>query len=184
MRPNKLLRVLREELHGLHPRLLLIQILCALLPIHVGSRLRVYALRAAGFRLGHGCVIWGMPTITGEGALHTRLTIGRRCLINIECLFDVGETITIGDGVAIGHQVMILTTSHKIATSEFRAGPTYAQPVVVQEGAWLGARAVILPGVTIGAGAIVAAGAVVTKDVPANTLVAGVPAQFIKSLTA
>lgn len=179
---EKLLHVAREETSGLHPRLLLTQMCCALLPSHVGSRLRVYALRAAGFRIGHGSVMWGMPRITGNRDLYTRLSFGRRCLVNVGCFFDLGASITIGDGVALGHQVMILTTSHAFGPAEFRAGPTYTKPVVIQDGAWLGARVLVLPGVTIGAGAVVAAGAVVTRDIPANALVAGVPAHPIRSL--
>lgn len=182
MFPAKLLRVAREEFSGLHPRLLLAQMLCAALPIHVGSRLRAYALRAAGFQIGRGCVVWGMPRITGEHGLYSRLAIGHGCLINVGCFFDLGAPITLGDRVGIGHEVMILTTSHAIGPMEFRTGAVYARPVVIHSGAWVGARATLLPGITIGAGAVIAAGAVVTKDVPANTLVAGAPARPVKEL--
>lgn len=155
---------------------------CALLPSHVGSRLRVYALRAAGFQIGHGSVMWGMPTITGARQLYSNLILGRGCLINVGCFFDLGAPITIGDNVALGHQVMILTTSHVLGAAEFRAGPPFTRPVVIQAGAWLGARALVLPGVTIGAGAVVAAGAVVTKDLPPNSMAAGIPARVTKEL--
>ena len=179
---HKLARVIREELSGLHLRLVLARMFLAPLPIHVGSRVRVYILRLAGFHIGPGCVMWGTPTITGDGDLYRKLTIGQGCWFNVACFFDLGAPISIGDQVAIGHQVMILTTSHKIGPQGQRAAALEARPVTINSGVWLGARCTILPGVTIGAGAIVAAGAVVSRDVPPNTMVAGIPARVIKSL--
>ena len=179
---RKLGRVIREELSGLHLRLLLARILLVPLPIHVGSRARVHALRLAGFSIGPGCVMWGTPAITGGRDLYRKLTIGQGCWVNVGSFFDLGASITIGDRVAIGHQVMILTTSHEIGPHDQRAAALETKPVIIGEGAWLGARCTILPGVNIGAGAIVAAGAVVSRDVPPNTMVAGIPARCIKSL--
>jgi maltose O-acetyltransferase len=179
---HKLARVIREELSGLHLRLLLARFLLAPLPIHIGSRVRVYVLRLAGFQVGPGCVMWGTPTITGSGDLYRKLTIGQGCWFNVDCFFDLGAAINIGDQVAIGHQVMILTTSHEIGAPSRRAAALEARPVIINAGAWLGARCTILPGVTIGAGAIIAAGSVVSRNVPPNTMVAGIPARVIKSL--
>jgi maltose O-acetyltransferase len=179
---RKLARVFREEISGLHLKLLLARLILAPLPIHVGSRLRVYVLRLAGFHIGHGCVMWSTPTITGDGDLYRKLRIGQGCWLNIGAFFDLGASITIGDRVAIGHQVMILTTSHEIGPRGQRAAALETKPVNIGEGAWLGARCTILPGVTIGAGAIVAAGAMVSRDVPPNAMVAGIPARVIKSL--
>ena len=179
---HKLARIIREELSGLHLRLLLARMLLAPLPIHVGSRVRVYILRLAGFQIGPGCVMWGTPTITGDGDLYRKLIIGQGCWFNIECFLDLGAPISIGDHVAIGHQVMLLTTSHEIGPQGRRAAALDARTVTINSGTWLGARCTILPGVTIGAGAIVAAGAVVSRDVPPNTMVAGIPARVIKSL--
>jgi maltose O-acetyltransferase len=176
------MRVIREELSGLHLRLRLARLLLAPLPIHVGSRLRVYILRLAGFQIGPGSVIWGTPTITGDDNLYCKLTIGRGCWVNVGCFFDLGAPITIGDQVAIGHQVVILTSSHEVGTQVRRAAALYAKPVSIGAGAWLGARCTILPGVSIGAGSIVAAGAVVNRDVPPNAMVAGVPARVVKTL--
>ena len=180
---SKLLRVIREELGGLrHLRLHLVRLLLAPLPFYCGNRLRVYGLRLAGFQIGQGSVIWGMPTITGNENLYRKLTIGQRCLINVECFFDLGAPITIGDHVSIGHQVLILTTSHEVGSHDRRATRLYTKPVTIGSGAWLGSRCTILPGVSVGAGAIVAAGAVVNHDVPPNSLVAGVPAGIVKTL--
>jgi maltose O-acetyltransferase len=126
--------------------------------------------------------MWGTPTITGGRDLYRKLTIGQGCWFNVDCFFDLGASINIGDHVAIGHQVMILTTSHEIGPPEQRAAALETRPVRIESGAWLGARCTILPGVTIGAGAIVAAGAVVSRDVSPNTMVVGIPARAIKSL--
>jgi maltose O-acetyltransferase len=178
----KLTKVIREELSGLHLRLFLARVLLAPLPIHVGSRLRVYVLRLAGFQIGHGCVIWGLPTITGNSDLYSNLAIGRECLVNVQCFFDLGAPITIGDRAALGHQVVVLTTSHHVGQPGRRAGAAYTKPVTIGEGAWLGARCTIFPGVNIGTGAVVAAGAIVNQDVPPNTLVAGIPARVMKTL--
>jgi maltose O-acetyltransferase len=151
--------------------------------LHVGSRFRAAVLRLAGFNIGPGTLFWGTPTITGNGDLYRRLVIGRECWINAGCFFDLGEQITIGDRVAFGQQVMLLTNAHEIAGSDRRAGRLHARPIIIEDGAWVSTRATILPGITIGAAAVVAAGAVVTRDVPPHTLVAGIPARPIKELT-
>ncbi|MBX3013824.1 MAG: acyltransferase [Caldilineaceae bacterium] len=175
--------VLREEVAEYHLRLQLAQLLMAPLPPHVGNRLRAALLRLIGFRIGRGTVFWGTPTITGSGALYSRLTIGEACWINGGCFLNLGASITIGNHVAIGHQVMLLTDTHAIGDATRRAGPLYAQPIQIHDGAWIGARSTLLPGVTIGEGAVVAAGALVTKAVPSHALVAGVPARLLRALT-
>ncbi len=179
---NRLLTVLGEELAGVHPRLLLAQILMAPFPPYAGSRLRAAALRLAGFHIGPGVVFWGAPTITGDGDLYSRLHVGRECWFNAGCFLNLGAAIRIGDRVSIGHQAMFLTDTHQLGDATRRAGPLRAAPITIGDGAWLGARCTILPGVNIGAGAIVAAGAVVTRDAPANTLVGGIPAVVLRSL--
>jgi maltose O-acetyltransferase len=175
-------QLLREEFAGLHLRLLLARLLLGLLPIHVGGRMRTLILRLAGFRIGHGTVMAGTPIITGDGNLYGNLVIGEGCWINIGCLFDLGAAISIGSKVSIGHDVLLLTTSHEVGTSRKRALAPIARPVSIGSGVWLGSRSTILPGVTIGAGAIVAAGSMVHQDVPPNTVVAGVPARVVKDL--
>lgn len=181
--PGKLARVIREELQGCHPRLILAQWLAAALPPFVGSRLRAYALRAAGLQIGHGTVFWGGVTFTGSGDIRRRLSIGSGCVFNAGCFFDLEAPITIGDRVALGHQVLLLTSTHQIGPAEQRASYELLRaPVSIGDGAWLGSRCMVLPGVQIGSGAVVAAGAVVNRDVPAGLLVAGVPARPVRSL--
>jgi maltose O-acetyltransferase len=178
----KIWSLLRAEFEGLHLRLLLAQILLAPLPIHVGGRLRAYVLKLVGFRIGRGTVLAGMPVITLGGNGYNNLVIGQGCWINIGCLFDLGAEIRIGDRVSIGHGAIILTCSHEVGTTEQRAFKLFNKPVSIGSGAWLGSRTTILPGVTVGAGAIVAAGSVVHQDVPPNTVVAGVPARIARDL--
>lgn len=108
------------------------------------------------------------------------ITIGKNVFINHACSFlDLGG-ITIEDSVLIGPRVNLVTENHPSDPAERRSLMT--KPIVIKRNAWLGANATILPGVTIGENAIVAAGAVVSKDVPANTIVGGVPAKFIKAI--
>ena len=111
-----------------------------------------------------------------------KLVTGAVCWIGRNCYFDFAETVTLGDDVVVGHGVSFITAKHQIGKSTRRAGPPHGCPIVIGSGAWIGANATILPGVTVGRGAIVAAGAVVTKDVPSDTIVAGVPARIVKEL--
>ena len=177
---HKLRHVLREETEGLHIKLLLGKLVLRLLPPYVGSRLRVRILRWVGFDIGHGTVMSGTPIISGVGPIYNRLRVGNDCYFNVDSFFDLSAPITIGDYVRLGHQVMLMTNTHKMGESICRAGDLECFPVTIGRGAWLGARCTILPGVTVGEGAVVAAGAVVTKDVPPNCIVGGVPAKLIK----
>ena len=106
--------------------------------------------------------------------------IGENVFINANCVMQDQGGVYIGDNAFIGHNVCILTLNHDF-DPEKRAN-LYPNPVHIGNSAWLGSNATILPGITIGDGAVVAAGAVVTKDVPANTIVAGVPAKIIKKV--
>jgi len=179
---GRLGRVLGEEFHGLRMRLLLLRLLLSPLPIHVGGRLRALGMKLAGFRIGYGTIFAGTPTITGGHDMYRKLSIGRQCWFNVGCFFDLGSTISVGENVSFGHDVIVLTSSHVIGPSSGRAAGLRYKPVVIGNGAWLGARCTILPGVRVGAGAIVAAGAVVHADVPPDTLVAGVPARVVRQL--
>ena len=107
--------------------------------------------------------------------------IGQRVFINSGCkMQDQGE-IYIGDDVLIGHNACLLTLNHEM-DPENRAD-MHPKPIHIEDKVWLGSNVTVLPGVTIGEGAIVAAGAVVTKDVESNTIVGGVPAKIIKRIS-
>ncbi len=107
------------------------------------------------------------------------LTLGRGVFINLGCRFQDTGGITIGDGTLIGHGSTLTTLNHDV-DPERRADMVPA-PIRIGRKVWLGAAVTVVPGVTIGDGAIVGAGAVVTKDVPANAIVAGVPAKLIRT---
>lgn len=108
------------------------------------------------------------------------IQIGKNVFINHACSFlDMGG-ITILDDVLIGPKVNLITENHPLDPANRRA--LICKPIVIKRNAWIGAAATILPGVTIGEHAVVAAGAVVSKDVPDNTIVAGVPAKVIKTI--
>lgn len=139
-------------------------------------------MRLTGIDIGDGAIVLGLPTMSGIGPIHERLAIGRGAGFNAGCHFDLNDTITIEDGAGLGQQVMILTATHAQGGSENRAGPPTTAPVRICSGAWVGARSIILPGVTIGAGSIIGAGAVVAKDIPANVIAGGVPAKVIREL--
>lgn len=109
------------------------------------------------------------------------ISIGKNVFINHACSFlDMGG-ITIEDDVMIGPKVNLISENHPLEPVNRKA--MLCQPVIIKRNAWIGAAATILPGVTIGEHAVVAAGAVVAKDVPGHTVVAGVPARVIKSIS-
>ncbi|MBK8904163.1 MAG: acyltransferase [Anaerolineaceae bacterium] len=176
------MQVVYEEISLLHPRIRIANLLTAPLPYYVGCRWRAQVLRLVGFQIGKGTTFFGMPSITGMKDLYKNLTIGENCIFNFGCSLEVGENLTIGNFVSMGHEVMILTSTHEIGSRFHRLGPILAKPVTIEDGVWLGSRSMVLPGVTVGAGSVVAAGAIVTKDVPPNTIVAGVPATVKKEL--
>ena len=108
------------------------------------------------------------------------IKIGKGVFINHACTFlDLGG-ITIEDDVQIGPKVNLITENHPVDPSKRKY--LDLKPILIKRNAWIGAGATILPGVTIGENAIVAAGAVVNKDVPDNCIVGGIPAKFIKAI--
>lgn len=106
--------------------------------------------------------------------------IGKHVFINMGCKFQDQGGIFIGDGVLIGHNVVLATLNH--AMQPERRSDMLPAPIHIGKRVWIGSNATVLPGVTIGDGAVVAAGAVVTRDVPANTVVGGVPAKVIRHI--
>ncbi|WP_336514155.1 DapH/DapD/GlmU-related protein [Pollutibacter soli] len=107
-------------------------------------------------------------------------SIGKNVFINFNCTFLTLGGIVIEDDVLIGPGVKITSEGHPLSPAERQS--LIPGKVHIKQNAWIGAGAIILPGITIGENAVVAAGAVVTKDVPAGTVAAGVPAKIIKSI--
>lgn len=106
------------------------------------------------------------------------ITIGKNVFLNTSCHFQDQGGITIGDGTLIGHNVVLATLNHNEDPDQ--RNETIPAPIVIGKNVWIGANATVTPGVTIGDGAIVAAGAVVTRDVPSNMVVGGVPARVLR----
>src|SRR6202045_3559238 len=119
-----------------------------------------------------------IPPFYTTGGIDIR--IGRRVFVNQNCRFyDLGG-LDIADDVMIGPNVSIITMGHPLEPSQRRV-VTIGKPIVVEKGVWIAAGAIIIGGVTVGAHSVVAAGSVVSKDVPANSLVGGNPARVIRS---
>jgi acetyltransferase-like isoleucine patch superfamily enzyme len=122
-----------------------------------------------------------IPPLYSDHGLHIR--VGRNVFIHQACmLMDIGG-IEIGDDVMIGPRVSLLTAGHPLDPGR-RRRQIVAAPIVIERNVWLGAGATVLQGVTVGSDAVVAAGTVVTRDVPPRTLVAGVPAQVVRKIGA
>lgn len=176
--PERLWLAVTGEVEQLRLNLLGTGLITRLLPAQAGNGVRVKLLRSLGFVIGEGTQFTGTPRIRClVPQMAGKLVIGCDCLIEMDVILELGEHITLGDGVTLGHGVMILTTSHALGPREHRAGEHMYAPVTVGKGAWLGARVVVLPGVNIGEGAVVAEGSLVNKDVPAHTRVGGIPAK-------
>lgn len=106
------------------------------------------------------------------------IKFGHRVFINSGCKFQDQGGITIGDDVLVGHNCVIATLNHALEPD--RRADMVPAPVIIGDKVWIGANVTILQGVTVGEGAVIAAGAVVNKDVPARTIVGGIPAKVIK----
>ena len=142
---------------------------------------RLWYTRVLGARLADhagihmGCYIWfyGPGQVRRDG-----LVLGAHSRINRRCTLDVRGGLHVGENVSISPEVSILTAAHRSDHPDF---PVEARPVVIEDNVWVGTRATILPGVTLGRGSVVAAGAVVTRPVLDRMVVGGVPASVIRS---
>ena len=143
----------------------------------VGRRLRLALLRAAGARIGRDSAIHGGTYVSDP----SRLVVGRDCFVNRNCYLDLGGSIVLGDNVVVGHGTSLITSHHEIGPSTRRAAKAPgARSIRIEDGAWLGANVSVLPGVTIGRGAVIGTGSVVTRDIPANVVAVGAPAGVVR----
>lgn len=147
----------------------------------VPDRIRPFLLRLAGVVVGRKCHIFSGLRIhpSSPGAV----VIGDRVLINRNCDVDPGvASVVIGDDVALGVGVVFAAAGHQVGSSKRRAKGRLDRPIVVESGCWLGARVVVLQGVTIAKGCVIGAGAVVTRSTAADGIYAGVPARRLRDL--
>nr|WP_270330518.1 sugar O-acetyltransferase [Lapidilactobacillus dextrinicus] len=120
------------------------------------------------------------PPINVDYGCH--ITVGDNFYANMDCIFLDVNRVTIGNNVMVGPRVGFYTAGHPIVADIRIEDLEFGSPIVVEDNVWIGGSTVILPGVTIGKNAIVGAGAVVTKDVPANSIVGGNPAKVIRMI--
>jgi maltose O-acetyltransferase len=144
------------------------------------STLLPTAVRRALLRLGGvqlGAVIWGLERCYFESE---NVSIGPGCAVNAECWFEGHGRIVIGRDCLFGSQVMILTSDHAIdPDGQVARTPTYGE-VHIKDRCWIGTRVMIMPGVTIGEGTVIGAGALVTKDCDPGAVYVGVPAKRVR----
>lgn len=145
---------------------------------------RVWLLRCSGAKIGKDTVILEARYANLHHYGFRKLIIGDRCFVGDEVKLDVRGGVTMEDDVTLSGRVTIVThinvgfDSHPLQ----KYYPTKEEKVIIRRGAYIGTGAILLPGVTIGKESVVAAGAVVTKDVPPRSVVVGVPAKCIKEL--
>lgn len=154
--------------------------LLGVLPVSRLYAVKRYFLNHAGIRVADGGLINGGTRFLGRG----HVNVGSQTWIGPNCNFytHLDAPIFIGSRCDIAPEVSFVTGSHDIGSPERRAGAGWVKPIHIGDGCWIGARVTVLGGVRIGRGAIVAAGAVVTRDVPENCLVGGVPARLLRQL--
>ncbi|HEY8087899.1 MAG TPA: DapH/DapD/GlmU-related protein [Polyangiaceae bacterium] len=178
---DRIARVASEEL-DFDSRRVAAGFVSRVLPQNAFNRLRTALLRALGVRIGKASLVGGALRLTGSGSLRDLLTIGPGCYLTGRLHVDLSAPVTIGARVYMGYDVELLTVNHAIGGPAQRCGERVYAPIEIGDGVWIASRAVILPGVRVGPGAVVAAGAVVSRDVPPNVLVGGVPARPMRRL--
>lgn len=143
---------------------------------HTQEEIRVLLSELFGYEVPQSLRVFP-PLYTDFGK---NITVGEGVFINACCHFQDHGGVTIGDGCQIGHNVVFATLNHELSPEERQT--TRPAPIVLGKNVWIGSNSTILPGVTIGDNTVVAAGAVVTRDVAANVVVGGVPARLIKEI--
>jgi len=154
--------------------------LLAALPVSHFFKLKQILLYYAGIKVLDGASINSHTWFYGRGEIN----IGDNTWVGPRCRFysDASATISIGKNCDIAPEVAFVVGSHEVGDENRRAGKGYCKSITVEDGCWIGARVTILGGVTIGKGSVIGAGALVTEDIPANSLAVGVPAKVKKCL--
>lgn len=144
--------------------------------VYTDEQIKAQMTQITGQELDEGFSLF-LPFTSDFGK---NIKIGKNVFINSGCRFQDQGGITIGDQCLIGHNVVLAIINHDYHPE--KRGIMHLRPIVLKEKTWIGSNATILPGVTVGENSVVAAEAVVTKDVPANTIVGGNPAKFLSNL--
>lgn len=143
----------------------------------ISNKLRPFLYKRGGVELEKGVTICPRCFVGNK-----YLSIGERTFINYNVWFNTAGEINIGKYCNIGFGVTFITSTHEIESGYRRAGNSISKKIVIGDGTWIGAKAIILPGVKIGKGVIIGAGSVVTKDCEDDCVYAGNPARMIKKL--
>jgi tetrahydrodipicolinate N-acetyltransferase len=141
-------------------------------------------LRLLGARIGPGTILHDVRFFNLYRGGLSALSVGRECFVGDECLLDLAAAVVLEDQVTLAERVVVLTHTN-VGFSDHplqRHFPPMEAPVVFERGCFVGANVTVLPGVRVGRGAFVAAGAVVTDDVPPGTVAGGVPARVLRTL--
>lgn len=174
----------RAMLHQFHVRLRLANLVCGVLPDFGSGALRGKLYRLIGLDVAASSFIMGnLELLTGSLDLYARLHVGDNTVIGNHVTINLDAEVTIGRNVSVSPFVRIYTSTHQLGPGSSRRMPgVLAKPVAIEDGCWVGLAAMILPGVTVGHGSVVAAGAVVMEDVPPNSYVEGNPAKVVREL--
>ena len=146
----------------------------------IPNSVRVFFMRQLGCGLAKTATI-SSDVYTGSN----KIIMGENSHVNVGCFLDGSDYIILEDWVRLGPYVKIITGTHAYAKNEIRRGEgskDLSMPVKIKKGSWIGLGVIIMPGVTIGRGCVIAAGSVVTKSTEDNFLYAGIPAKPIKPL--
>jgi maltose O-acetyltransferase len=179
---KKFFEAMKQEVALFNFRYQLVRLVLSIFPAYTAFHLRAAMIRLVGFSIGKRTIFFDAPQILGHPNIYKQFSAGEDCLIGPGCYIDLAGKIIFEDHVSVGPQVMFITGTHSIGPSQSRLGQLIMKDIVIGSGTWIGARCTILPGVTIGKGAVIAAGAVVTKDIPPNSLAAGIPARVVRQL--
>lgn len=155
------------------------RILLKFLPLQAFSKINRYCFKLMGHVIGSDTVVYSSVEMLGL----IKVEIGKDTFVGHRTLFMGGDSvIKIGNNCDISSNVSLIGGSHEIGDSKRRAGKGISMDITIGDGVWIGYRSLIMGGVTIGDGAIIAAGSVVNKSVPKNTIFGGVPAKEIRKL--
>ncbi len=183
---SEIWRVVRRDLSLRVLRELVFLWLANHLPrLHTADALRALLLRLAGMRVRYPAHIWAPLDVRPIGGA-ARISIGKDTFINsyVRLAARAPATIQIGERVLIGPGCYFETVNHTLMVDENGRRGTQPRSIVVEDEVWFGARVTVLPGVRIGKGSVIAAGAVVTEDVAPYTVVGGIPARPIRRVEA